>query len=177
MVPFRGPSGKLLVQSWTPNRWYQLRACRLSMFVDHQLSSCLHLLSLNTAWSSGFPISTPDPSQLPPQWVNALNAAITAGKIPNIPPTIAKSNISLVYPNGLNPNDPEVCSATFGCRAPGDIWDGPKGYFITSFDDGPLPVSTTTLAITAVRSCSVSCSQQRSLYNSCKNRGRPLLIS
>ena len=90
-------------------------------------------------WSQGYPSVPPDTSKLPQEWVNALNAAVNAGKIPNIPPST--NNGGLRYPNGVNPGDPSVCSASVGCRAPGDIWDGPDGAFGLSFDDGPSGVS------------------------------------
>lgn len=44
------------------------------------------------------------------------------------------------YPNGLDPNGAQVCSATYKCRNPGDVWDAPDGYFGINFDDGPTEV-------------------------------------
>lgn len=98
------------------------------------------LIRLLTAWSGGFPRSIPDPNQLPAEWVNALNAAVAAGKIPNIPQSTNTPGVNPVYPPGVNPNSPEVCSATYKCRHPEDTWDAPPNYFGTGFDDGPLPV-------------------------------------
>jgi peptidoglycan/xylan/chitin deacetylase (PgdA/CDA1 family) len=92
-------------------------------------------------WSAPFPRSSPDVSQLPKEWVTALNAAVAAGKIPNIPQSSNTPGVNPVYPQGVNPNGPEVCSATYKCRIPGDIWDAPDGYFALSFDDGPTPAS------------------------------------
>ncbi|KAF9057577.1 hypothetical protein BJ165DRAFT_45227 [Panaeolus papilionaceus] len=91
------------------------------------------------AWSARFPRSTPDPNALPKEWLDALAAVEAAGKIPNIPITSGKPNENPVYPPGVNPNSPAVCSSTYKCRIPGDIWDGPDGVFATSFDDGPQP--------------------------------------
>lgn len=93
----------------------------------------------SAAWSQGFPQGTPDVSQLPSAWVNTLNAAVAEGKIPNIPPTTGSPGTNPVYPSGVNPTDPSVCSATYKCRSQGDIWDAPPGYFLLSVDDGPLP--------------------------------------
>jgi peptidoglycan/xylan/chitin deacetylase (PgdA/CDA1 family) len=45
------------------------------------------------------------------------------------------------YPAGTNPNDPIVCSATYKCKHPDDIWDAPDGYVGISFDDGPTEFS------------------------------------
>lgn len=95
-----------------------------------------------TAWFAGFPppgLTIPDPM---PAWVNALNAAVAAGKIPDIPVSSnSPSNLNPVYPNGLNPSSPAVCSGTYKCRIPGDIWDAPPGVFAGAVDDGPSPVS------------------------------------
>ena len=79
---------------------------------------------------------------MPQAWVNALNFAVAAGKIPNVPMSnITTPGTNPVYPNGLSPTSPQVCSGTYGCRIPGDIWDAPAGVFASAFDDGPTPVS------------------------------------
>lgn len=91
------------------------------------------------AWSSGFPMGVPNATQLPKAWVDALNAAVAAGKIPNIPVSSNKPNTNPVYPQGFDPNSAQVCSSTYKCRNPGDVWDAPVGVFASSFDDGPLP--------------------------------------
>ncbi|GLB33810.1 putative polysaccharide deacetylase [Lyophyllum shimeji] len=96
-------------------------------------------------WSSAYPVTSPDVNQLPKEWVNALNAAVSAGKIPNIPQSSNTPGVNPVYPAGSDPNGQQVCSATYKCRIPGDIWDGPTGTFSISFDDGPTPVSSTLL--------------------------------
>ena len=103
------------------------------------------VLTTRTEWSSGFPsagLAVPDPSILPQAWVNALNSAVADGKIPNLTVSYQTApNTNPTYPNGLDPTGSEVCSATYGCRIPGDIWDSPDGVFASSFDDGPTPVS------------------------------------
>ncbi|KAF8812434.1 glycoside hydrolase/deacetylase [Phlegmacium glaucopus] len=100
------------------------------------------------AWSAGFPapgLTLPDPKTLPAPWVNALNSAIAAGKIPNISVSSNTPGTNPVYPVGFNPNSPQVCSATYKCRIPGDIWDSPDGVFASAFDDGPTPSTTQLL--------------------------------
>lgn len=93
------------------------------------------------AWYAAYPTSTPDPSKYPAQWVNALNAAVSAGKIPDIPVSTSSNGDNPVYPNNLSPTSPEVCSATYQCRnLEYDIWDAPNGTVGIGFDDGPLPV-------------------------------------
>ena len=92
---------------------------------------------------------------MPVAWVNALNAAVAAGKIPNVPmSSINTPGTNPVYPNGLSPTSSQVCSATYGCRIPGDIWDAPNGVFASAFDDGPNPVSFfNLLPVTRLRNC------------------------
>jgi peptidoglycan/xylan/chitin deacetylase (PgdA/CDA1 family) len=41
---------------------------------------------------------------------------------------------------GVDPNSPEICSSTYQCRIPGDVWDAPAGFLGLSFDDGPEAV-------------------------------------
>jgi len=85
------------------------------------------------AWNNMWPgYDTPDPTQMPTLWMQALTNAENAGLIPNIPPSV-----NGVYPAGTNPVDPSVCSSYEQCQAPGDIWNAPDGMLGVSFDDGP----------------------------------------
>src|SRR6266404_1772037 len=93
------------------------------------------------AWAAAYPVSTPDANAMPQAWEDALDAAVQAGKIPNIPPTSNPNNGSPVYPPDYDPYSSEVCSATYKCRIAGDVWEAPPGVIGISFDDGPLPVS------------------------------------
>lgn len=67
---------------------------------------------------------------------------MAAGNIPNISVSSNTPGTNPVYPVGVNPNSPQVCSATYKCRIPGDIWDSPDGVFASAFDDGPCPVGS-----------------------------------
>ncbi|GLB34544.1 putative polysaccharide deacetylase [Lyophyllum shimeji] len=119
-------------------------------------------------WSSAYPVTSPDVNQLPKEWVDALNAAVSAGKIPNIPQSSNTPGVSPVYPAGYDPNGQQVCSATYKCRIPGDIWDGPPGTFSISFDDGPLGgvrVAGSRLVLTLV-------SKSIRVFVFAENRGR-----
>ncbi|KAJ7171527.1 carbohydrate esterase family 4 protein [Mycena filopes] len=90
------------------------------------------------AWSSAYPASTPNVNALPAAWTAALNDAVARKVIPDIP--LSKNTTddgSPVYPTGTDPTSPEICSATYQCRIPGDVWDGPAGVLALSFDDGP----------------------------------------
>ena len=92
-------------------------------------------------WTAAYPDAAPDSTQMPQAWKDALNAAVQAGKIPDIPPTTVPAGQNPVYANGLDPMSPQVCSSTYKCRIPTDVWDAPDGVVGISFDDGPLPVS------------------------------------
>ncbi|KAF7298453.1 Carbohydrate esterase family 4 protein [Mycena kentingensis (nom. inval.)] len=72
-------------------------------------------------WSKGFPAGFATPKSAPDSWIVALNDAL--------------------YPQGHDPDSPQVCSATYQCRIPGDIWDLADGYLALSFDDGPTAAS------------------------------------
>lgn len=109
------------------------------------ISNSIYFFWTLTGWLVGFPspgLTIPDPNALPAAWVNALDSALAAGKIPNI--SVSSQNTpgtNPVYPSGLDPTSPQVCSGTYKCKIPGDIWDAPDGIFASAFDDGPTPVS------------------------------------
>lgn len=98
-------------------------------------------------WSSAYPYKPLDPSKYPREWVDALNAAIAAGTIPDIPVATSDGG-NPTYPDGFDPNGPEVCSATYKCRIDGDTWDTPDGVIGGGFDDGPLDVTNFILFTT-----------------------------
>jgi chitin deacetylase len=77
---------------------------------------------------------------MPAAWSASLAAAVAAGAIPDIPLSTLNAAGTTVYAGGLDPNGPKVCSATYGCRIAGDVWDAPDGVYALGFDDGPLPV-------------------------------------
>ncbi|CAL1700614.1 unnamed protein product [Somion occarium] len=97
------------------------------------------------AWSAAYPQSTPDANQLPELWVDALNSATAQGKIPGFAPSTPTDG-NPVYPDGVDPLGNDVCSTTYKCRSdPDNIYDAPDGVMGISFDDGPLPSSSTKL--------------------------------
>jgi hypothetical protein len=77
-------------------------------------------------------------AKIPQAWKDALDKAVSAGKIPNIPNSNANDG-DPKYPNNLDPNSKTVCSSTAKCRQDVDyvIWDAPDGVWASSFDDGP----------------------------------------
>lgn len=80
------------------------------------------------AWTDAYPVLTPNATAMPQAWKDALKAAEDAGKIPRIPQSKSDGD-DPVYPKGVDPESPEVCSTTPKCRQPDDIWDAPAGYF------------------------------------------------
>ncbi|KAJ4481538.1 hypothetical protein C8J55DRAFT_473882 [Lentinula edodes] len=100
----------------------------------------------SSTWAAAYPSSTPDTSQLPATWTAALNAAVAAGKIPNVPVSSQPvPDTNPVYPDGYDPTGPDVCSGTYKCRIPGNVWDAPDGFIGTGFDDGPTSASPALL--------------------------------
>ncbi|KAL0961412.1 hypothetical protein HGRIS_006361 [Hohenbuehelia grisea] len=127
-----------------PNRWFHDDAHPVhQLFKRGPSTDGVEYAEVGSpTWSTAFPNGTPDVEQLPAIWVKALDDAVAAGKIPDTPIAKAHGSDNPTYPHGVDPTSPEVCSATYQCKIPGDIWDGPDGTFSTSFDDGPLPPST-----------------------------------
>jgi len=73
----------------------------------------------------------------PAEWLAALNDAISRNAIPNVPLSTNDSSGVPVYPEGVNATSPEVCSGTYQCQIPGDVWNGPDSHIGLAFDDGP----------------------------------------
>lgn len=94
-------------------------------------------------WAAGYPEAKPDVTKLPQEWLDALAAAVKAGKIPDIPVSTPTGG-NPTY-GSLDPMSDEICSTTYKCRKNNDTWDAPDGIFAASFDDGPLPVSASRL--------------------------------
>lgn len=91
-------------------------------------------------WAAQYPPSGQMPlNGIPQPWLDALHDAEQAGLIPNITISTA-SNGSPVYLPSDNPDGPVICSSTWGCRMPDDIWDAPDGFVAIGFDDGPYDV-------------------------------------
>ncbi|KAL9940741.1 hypothetical protein V8E36_000229 [Tilletia maclaganii] len=75
-----------------------------------------------------------------PEWTQALNDAVAAGKIPNIPPSRLNAQGSPTYPAGT----PDPCNwSNTGCQGKSDIYVAPDGYLGIQFDDGPTLASPT----------------------------------
>lgn len=125
-----------------PQRWYQDEAHPVHSLFRRATDDGEDYPAVGTpTWSAAYPRSSPDPQAIPVEWKNALDAAVADGKIPAIPQSSNQPQTNPVYPGGLNPSSPEVCSSTAKCRHPDVIWNVPEGVFGSSFDDGPYPSS------------------------------------
>lgn len=123
--------------------WYQARDSPVHALFGRQNNANFPAIG-TPEWSAGFPPALnsveEDKSKysalgnIKPEWKAALDEAVQAGKIPNVPLSTAGGT----YPSGTNPADKNVCSAVVkSCRIDGDLWDAPDGVFASSFDDGP----------------------------------------
>lgn len=84
--------------------------------------------------------TVPDPSLLPAAWKKALNDAVSAGKIPNIPPSTLDADGNPSYPRGTDAK--KIGSWTLDkYLGPKDISQAPDGVWAIGFDDGPTDVS------------------------------------
>lgn len=130
-----------------PNKWYHEEHHPVHALFKRGDDTTQFPAVGSQAWSSMFPSPNfaPDSTQMPKEWRDALNAAVAAGAIPNIPQTNCTTDFKCpdgnpFYPAGVDPTSPEICSSTYKkCRIPGDIWDAPPSHFGTGFDDGPTP--------------------------------------
>ncbi|KAK0549286.1 hypothetical protein OC861_004484 [Tilletia horrida] len=75
-------------------------------------------------------------SDCKPEWKAALDAAIKAGKIPDIPPSSSVDGGTPTYPSSVVMKD--VCNWSIDqCQGPNDIHSSPDGWAAVNFDDGP----------------------------------------
>ena len=104
---------------------------------NHSFDIYMHSIE----WAAGFPADLASTTNMPQAWIDALNSAVAAGKIPDIPQTTIVGLDNPTYPTGYDPYSPAVCSSTYKCAITGDVWDAPPGVVALSFDDGPLTVN------------------------------------
>lgn len=130
-------------QSSLPSTWYHEDDHPVHALFRRQATPSSSFPEVGSpTWAAAYPAGSPDSNAMPQAWKDALNAAVQAGKIPNIAPAVPTApNTVPVYAASVNPNDPSVCSASHGCRNPGDMYDAPQGVIAIGFDDGPLPPS------------------------------------
>jgi chitin deacetylase len=140
-----------VAQGILPDRWYHDDShAAHALFKRQGASSSSGFPQVGSpTWAAAYPAWSPDSSQMPQAWKDALNNAVQAGKIPNLAPSVQNSPGSDPVYNGLDANSPQVCSGTYGCRIHGNIYDAPAGAVGIGFDDGPLPVSHSFLFLCA----------------------------
>lgn len=126
-----------------PKRWYHEHDHRAhALFKRQDASGASSFPAVGSpTWAAAYPASTPDSSQMPQAWTEALNAAVQAGKIPNLAPSVQNAPGTAPVYNGLDATSPQVCSGSYGCQIPGVVYNAPAGVIGIGFDDGPLPVS------------------------------------
>ena len=143
--PAAHPDGSDTVKRSLPSRWYHEPGHPAERLFrrqngDNPTDGVPYAKVGSPEWAAGFPDVHPDLTRLPKEWVDALNSAVSAGKIPNIP-VATDTGGNPAYPPGVDAGSPQVCSGTAKCRNPDDIWDAPDGVLAVSFDDGPYLVS------------------------------------
>lgn len=133
-------------QRTLPDRWYQHEDHPAHALFRRQAGTPTQSSDFpevgSSTWAAAYPASTPDSSAMPQAWIDALNIAVQAGKIPNIPVSQQSAPGTNPTYGSISPTDPSICSGTYGCRIPGQVWDAPNGTIGISFDDGPLAVSS-----------------------------------
>ncbi|KAH8822831.1 carbohydrate esterase family 4 protein [Flagelloscypha sp. PMI_526] len=120
-----------------PGSWHQPRDHSVHELFKRAVGDFSEVGSAD--WAKGYPDNQiANVAKIPQAWKDALDKAVSAGKIPNIPNSNANDG-DPKYPNNLDPNSKTVCSSTAKCRQDVDyvIWDAPDGVWASSFDDGP----------------------------------------
>jgi chitin deacetylase len=98
-------------------------------------------------WRNAYPApgSTPGSDKIPQAWKDRLAEVKKSSAWPTYGPSNPNNGYPLyTAPNGtkLEGKDPNtVCSFTYECHAPSDIFDGPDGVIGLNFDDGPTQFS------------------------------------
>ncbi|KAL0064023.1 hypothetical protein AAF712_009091 [Marasmius tenuissimus] len=93
-------------------------------------------------WTSRYPKpgSIPPRESVPREWLDVLDDKVALGKIPAVSQTTIDPKGKPAYPKGVDHLSQDIGSTTYltVSHGSGSIWNGPKGTFGISFDDGPL---------------------------------------
>ncbi|CAE6451148.1 unnamed protein product [Rhizoctonia solani] len=95
-------------------------------------------------WRSKFPKGSLGAIATPQAWLDAMNTAITDGRIPsyeNVPVAVTSGTYHSNNGTALNGSKTPICSSAAGCKDDTQIYDAPDGIVAISFDDGPLLAS------------------------------------
>ena len=94
-----------------------------------------HSADYNSAsWQAQFPpyFVSPNETNIPQAWLDKLKSV----KLPEgNPPSVLQGCCTPRYDK--DGNDPSICSFSAGCHTAEDIFAGPDGVFVLTFDDGP----------------------------------------
>ncbi|KAE8215765.1 hypothetical protein CF327_g1002 [Tilletia walkeri] len=116
-----------------------LRLLPLAVLLFGQASAESFRVQLKRQSSDAYPPLDGKPlsaQQIKPEWKAALDAAVKAGKIPDIPVSTSPDGGTPTYP--ANTDMSKVCSwSTNQCQGPNDIHQAPDGVAGINFDDGP----------------------------------------
>ncbi|SNX81971.1 related to CDA2 - sporulation-specific chitin deacetylase [Melanopsichium pennsylvanicum] len=99
-------------------------------------------VSIRPRQTNNYPpaLAVPTAAETPKEWLDALQAATAAGKIPNIAPAMNQGG-NIVYANNVG-FDQATCSWTVTkCVSKNDIVNAPDNHMAIGFDDGPTSKS------------------------------------
>ncbi|KAG9123464.1 hypothetical protein FRC07_014908 [Ceratobasidium sp. 392] len=124
-------------------RWYHEESHPVHRLFARQNSSNPYPQVGSPEWTKKYPPGKLSTAGIPTGWIDALNAAVSAGKIPsNVPISTQSGGGAPTYKNATKNMDPAkqpICSSSSQCTGDGQIYDVPDGIVAISFDDGPLP--------------------------------------
>ncbi|KAJ1299802.1 hypothetical protein OPQ81_000701 [Rhizoctonia solani] len=127
-----------------PGLWY--REPGANDHPVHQLFSRQTTLAPvgSAEWKAKFPTGRLNATSVPQPWLDAMNKAISDGRIPSTD-TVPVATTAGVYRSKsgttLDGGKAPICSSTVGCKDATQIYDVPAGVVAISFDDGPQPAS------------------------------------
>ncbi|EJT48936.1 Chitin deacetylase [Trichosporon asahii var. asahii CBS 2479] len=121
--------------------WYQPRDSPVHDLFKRQNNGTKPDWKTNAdGWRATYPEQwkVPPVETIPKEWTDKLNSI----KLPEgCPVANKKGGSSITYPDNKDGNSPEICSFTYGCHNEQDVFAGPDGVFVLTFDDGPTEAS------------------------------------
>ncbi|KAG8689429.1 hypothetical protein FRC09_012427 [Ceratobasidium sp. 395] len=124
-------------------RWYHPEDHPVHRLFARQNSNNTYPAVGSPEWTKKYPPGKLTTAGIPTGWIDVLNQAVSAGKIPsNCPVSKQSGGGAPTYKNGTKNIDPAkepICSSSSQCTGDGQIYDVPDGIVAISFDDGPLP--------------------------------------
>lgn len=97
------------------------------------------------AWLQSYPTPSVTPTNIPQPWLDRLYVLRNSTVFPKYGPSAPNNGYpQYTNPNGggnLSPTDSSVCSYTYECVEPSDVYNLTDGTIGLNFDDGPAPSS------------------------------------